>query len=215
MKHLKQFLTLGISFILLLAFIGQAAAQNKPEGYDNRCSGKDICQSRVQRVVDGDTVVLDTGERVRYIGIDTPESVKPKSAECFGKEAAKKNAELVEGKDVKLVRDVSDTDKFGRLLRYVYQGDLFVNEYLIANGYANAVSYPPDIRYQAGLEIAEETAKQEKKGFWADNACQETKQSGNETENNIIARLQEDFILVILWLITIIAGSLWVYVKKR
>ena len=69
---------------------------------------------RVAHVVDGDTIKLESGEVVRYIGIDTPETVDPrKPVQCFGKEASEKNKELVEGKEVRLVKDTSETDKYG------------------------------------------------------------------------------------------------------
>ena len=73
--------------------------------------------------MDGDTIIIEEGQKVCYIGIDTPESVHPsKPVECFGKEASNKNKELVEGKRVRLETDVSDTDRYGRLLRYVWVG---------------------------------------------------------------------------------------------
>ena len=82
-----------------------------------------VVEATVVRVIDGDTIEVEidgTSYRVRYIGIDTPETVHPqKPVECFGKEASEKNRELVEGKRVRLEKDVSDTDKYGRLLRYV------------------------------------------------------------------------------------------------
>src|SRR3989338_7463066 len=78
----------------------------------------------VKRVIDGDTIELENGEKVRYIGIDTPETLDPrKPIQCFGKEAAQKNRELVEGKPVWLTKDITDKDKYGRSLRYVYLGD--------------------------------------------------------------------------------------------
>src|SRR3989338_2673862 len=77
--------------------------------------------SVVARVIDGDTIELETSEKVRYIGVDAPETVHPKkSAQCFGREASKRNTDLAEGKLERLVKDVSETDRYGRLLRYVY-----------------------------------------------------------------------------------------------
>jgi len=128
--------------------------------------------SRVARVVDGDTIKLENGQTVRYIGMDTPETVDPRRpVGCFGKEASAKNKELVSGKDVRLVKDVSDTDKYGRLLRYVYVGDVFVNEYLVREGYARASSYPPDVKYQELFRDAEREARENKRGWWADETC--------------------------------------------
>lgn len=125
---------------------------------------------KVTKVVDGDTIELEGGQKVRYIGIDTPETVDPnKKVQCYGKEASDKNKSLVEGKEVKLVKDVSETDKYGRLLRYVYVGDTFVNDYLVRQGYANASSYPPDVKYQDQFTKAEKEARDNNRGLW--NSC--------------------------------------------
>ena len=131
----------------------------------------------VVRVVDGDTLVIDRGqgdERLRYIGIDAPESVKPDTpVEFFGKEASAANARLVEGRELLLERDVSDTDRFGRLLRYAWVEDpdrpgslVMVNLALVASGYAQAVTFPPDVRYTDGLRAAEREAREQGLGLW-------------------------------------------------
>ena len=95
----------------------------------------------VKRVIDGDTIELDNGKTLRYIGIDTPETKHPtKGVQCFGEEAYKKNKELVEGKRVQLEKDVSETDRYGRLLRYVFvlpddasrSATLFINQSLVS-----------------------------------------------------------------------------------
>jgi len=95
----------------------------------------------VARVVDGDTIELTDGRKVRYIGVNTSETVDPrKPVECFSKEAKVENKRLAEGKTVQLEKDISQTDKYGRLLRYVYvgppAGGLMVNEYLVRQGFA-------------------------------------------------------------------------------
>jgi micrococcal nuclease len=123
-------------------------------------------QVKVVRVIDGDTIEIAGGAHVRYIGMDTPETY-PK-VEFYGPEAKAKNIELVEGKLVTLEKDVSDTDKYGRLLRYVYADGVFVNGELVRLGYAEAVSYPPDTRYQWQLEQLEKEAKAAKRGIWGD-----------------------------------------------
>lgn len=128
----------------------------------------DAARIVVRRAVDGDTIELESGETVRYIGVDAPESVHPrKPLECFGVESAKKNAELVESKAVRLERDVSERDRYGRLLRYVYIGEMFVNEELIRQGFAYAVTYPPDVRYQERLREAERDARAAGRGLWS------------------------------------------------
>lgn len=122
----------------------------------------------VKRVVDGDTLELADGRKVRYIGINTPESVDPRRApQCFGKEASLKNKELVEGKTVTLEKDVSEKDKYGRLLRYVYVGNIFINDFLVREGYAYAATYPPDLRYQQEFQEAQVQARTQNRGLWA------------------------------------------------
>ncbi|OGY23843.1 MAG: hypothetical protein A2172_05325 [Candidatus Woykebacteria bacterium RBG_13_40_15] len=124
------------------------------------------------KVIDGDTIEIEGGQKVRYIGIDTPETVDPnETVQCFGKEASAKNKELVDGKEVRLVKDVSETDKYGRLLRYVYVGNTFVNDYLVRQGYAHASSYPPDVKYQSKFSEAEKEARDNNRGLWS--ACEE------------------------------------------
>lgn len=121
----------------------------------------------VARVVDGDTIILSTGETVRYIGIDTPETKDPrKDVQCFGQEAAQKNKELVAGKTVVLEKDISETDRYGRLLRYVYVEGKLVNKTLVEEGYARASSYPPDVKYQEEFTFSEKQAQEQRKGLW-------------------------------------------------
>lgn len=124
----------------------------------------------VARVVDGDTIELDNGQKVRYIGVDTPETKHPKKpVQCFGVEAYKKNIELVAGKRVRLEKDVSETDKYGRLLRYAYVGDTFVNLELAKQGYAYAATFPPDVKYQNIFRQAQTEAREAGRGLWG--AC--------------------------------------------
>ena len=130
--------------------------------------------ARVVRVVDGDTLVIDRGhgnERLRYIGMDTPETVKPGSpVESMGREASAANAALVEGREIVLERDVSETDQYDRLLRYAWlrEGDawLMVNLELVRQGYAQAVTYPPDVRWTDVLRYAERAARDAGAGLW-------------------------------------------------
>lgn len=125
---------------------------------------------RVTTVIDGDTIEVDyfgTLRRVRYIGVDTPETVHPsRPVECFGREAAARNRELVADQWVRLERDISDTDKYGRLLRYVYVDNVMVNETLVADGFANVSTYPPDVRHVEEFRSAEATARTERRGLW-------------------------------------------------
>lgn len=127
--------------------------------------------THVTRVIDGDTIevnIAGTIYKVRYIGLDTPE-LDDKRAEFYAlaQEATRYNRQLVGGKTVRLEKDVSETDKYGRLLRYVYIGDTFVNAELVRQGLAWAKPYPPDTKYQNYLEELETEARQDKIGIWA------------------------------------------------
>ena len=125
----------------------------------------------VKRVIDGDTIELSDKRRVRYIGINTPELKSPtKGVECFAKEAAEKNRELVEGKTIAMKKDISETDKYQRLLRYVWVGGIFVNEYLVREGYALQATYPPDVAYVSLFRTATKDAQLKNKGLW--NVCE-------------------------------------------
>lgn len=128
---------------------------------------------RVARVIDGDTIKLEDGQTVRYIGIDTPETKHPqKKLQCFGKEAKDKNKELVEGKMVRLEKDISETDRYWRLLRYVYvpteasPSGLFVNDFLVREGFASAATFPPDVKYSDYFIHLQQSAQMNKKGLW-------------------------------------------------
>jgi micrococcal nuclease len=122
---------------------------------------------RVTRVIDGDTIEIEGGEHVRYIGMDTPESTI--EHECFGSEASRRNTELVDGKVVELEKDVSETDRYGRLLRYVWLDGELVNEVLVREGYAAVSTYPPDVKYQDRFLEAQRQARSEGAGLWS--AC--------------------------------------------
>ncbi len=121
--------------------------------------------AKVTRVIDGDTIIIKGDYRIRYIGIDTPE-VYPEE-EAYGIEAWQANRRLVEGKEVRLERDISETDKYGRRLRYVYVDDIFVNAELVKQGLAEAKAYPPDTKYQDYLEQLEAEAREAGRGMWA------------------------------------------------
>ena len=126
--------------------------------------------ARVKYVIDGDTIELENGEKVRYIGIDAPETVDPKKPiQCFGPEASTADKKLVEGQIVRLAKDISETDQYGRLLRYVWVGNIFVNDYLIRNGFARLDTFPPDTKCSAQFKSAQAEAKNAAKGLWA--AC--------------------------------------------
>jgi endonuclease YncB( thermonuclease family) len=117
-------------------------------------------QALVTSVIDGDTVELEDGRRVRYLGIDTPEL-----EEYCAVEATARNIELVEGKIVELQIGKRDKDEYGRLLRYVYVDGIFVNAELVAQGYATAYIFNPDERYSQVLVQLEQYAKLRQRGL--------------------------------------------------
>jgi micrococcal nuclease len=150
LKYLHIILVL---FLLILA-IGCAPPVQAPE-----------TQAAVTRVIDGDTIQVSLAGaiyKVRYIGIDTPEVGKP-----WADEATEFNKELVEGKNVLLEKDISETDRYGRLLRYVYVDETFVNAELVKYGLAWAKAYAPDTKYQACFEELEAGAREAGLGMWA------------------------------------------------
>jgi micrococcal nuclease len=127
----------------------------------------------VTRVVDGDTVEVELEgetEDVRYIGVDTPETVKPgEPVDCFGPQASSFNHRLVEGRQVRLVFGVERRDQYDRLLAYVYLGDRFVNAILLRRGMARTLVFPPNDRFAERFERLETGAARAGRGLWG--AC--------------------------------------------
>lgn len=133
-----------------------------------------VQEATVVRIVDGDTIVVGIdgkNVKLRYIGMDTPEEVDPNTpVEPLAAQAAAANASLVSGKTVYLERDVSETDRYDRLLRYVWLKDgsnwTLVNLKLVQLGLAKAVSYPPDTKYDSVLAAAQGSAQTSSLGIW-------------------------------------------------
>jgi micrococcal nuclease len=129
--------------------------------------------AQVERVVDGDTVVVRLGsrdERVRYIGMDTPESVKPGTpVQCYAEAASRENRRLVAGRRVRLVEDADSRDRYGRLLAYVYRepDGLFVNAELVRRGYARLLTIPPNVAHEAEFRRLERRARAAGRGLWS------------------------------------------------
>lgn len=123
---------------------------------------------KVKSVIDGDTFRTDAGDLVRLIGIDTPEKDGPYTTkEYYSQESTDFVTELILGKTVYLQQDISEVDKYDRLLRYVYLSDgTLLNIALVEGGYAEAVSYPPDTKYAALFNAAEEAARKAGLGMW-------------------------------------------------
>ncbi len=181
-KRLWLLYLLGLLVLAVLAT--RVLALRSPSTSQVPTAGAQVEFQRVASVVDGDTIVLENGERVRYIGIDAPETSHPTHGkQCYGEEAAARNRELVEGKTVRLEKDQSDRDQYDRLLRYVYVcpqsgyvcpqsgcGDeVFVNAQLVAEGFAYASYFPPDRRHYQALLALELQAEQHHLGLW--NVC--------------------------------------------
>lgn len=163
------------SIVLLLA---AAALLLRPwEAGPGGDQGPAQAVARVVRVVDGDTIEVRIGgavEDVRYIGVDTPETVKPGTpVQCFGHRASAFNHRLVEGRRVRLVFGVERRDVYGRLLAYVYittrSRPAFVNAMLLRRGLARTLTIPPNTRYSALFSHLERTAARSGRGLW--RAC--------------------------------------------
>lgn len=127
-------------------------------------------KAELVNVIDGDTIVVTfpgSSQRfnVRFIGIDTPETYP--EAEYFGSEAYKANKAMLGSGPVYLFKDVSNTDKYGRLLRYIVVGDYFINYELANRGYANVFSYPPDVACHKVLLDAQRSARENGRGLWS------------------------------------------------
>lgn len=118
--------------------------------------------AKVEKVLDGDTILLTNGEWLRYIGIDCPEKEAP-----YFQESTKANNELVTGKGVRLEFDIEARDRYGRLLAYVYIDTIFVNAELIRTGYALCYTVSPNIKYDTLFLRLQREARKEKRGFWA------------------------------------------------
>lgn len=146
-------------------FISKAEALKALERATNK---EEIAEYRkVIRVVDGDTIILDGQERVRLIGVDTPETVHPsKPVEYFGKEASAFTKRMVEGKNIKLAFDQQKKDKYDRLLAYVYLEDgTFLNAEIIKQGYGHAYTRFP-FKYLDEFRLYEREARENNRGLW-------------------------------------------------
>lgn len=177
---ISTFLSLVIALISLWSFwSGSGQSSSTPSPVPQPSDGS----VKVMKVVDGDTIeVMIDGVQinVRLIGINTPETVDPRRpVQCFGKEASAETKSLLSDKWVILEKDVSEVDKYDRLLRYVYLpmpdgSKLMINDYLVRSGFAQVSSYPPDIKYQDRFLVAETEAKTHNLGLWAKCPIQKT-----------------------------------------
>lgn len=159
--------------MLLARGCGEEGGPGDPAPAGQAVSGK------VLRVIDGDTIEVSIDgveEDVRYIGVDTPETVKPgEPVQCYGPQASAANHRLVEGQTVRLVFDRERRDAYGRLLAYVYTraradagGSRFVNAALIRDGYARTLEIAPNTRHASQLQRLEARAGRAGRGLWGD-----------------------------------------------
>lgn len=163
-------LVLGSSFVVL-SFMGKTEKPNninKTKVLTTAVRGAETNSAKVKSVIDGDTFELTTGERVRLIGINSPESGQPDY------EKAKKSLEdLVLGKYLDMQFDVTKNDQYGRLLAYVYAGDMFVNMEQIKNGFAVVETIPPNVKYTEEFVGAQQKARSKCQGIW-EGLCNQT-----------------------------------------
>ncbi len=151
---------------IVLAAAGLAACTTALESANTGANAPPAGErARVVYVIDGDTIDVESqGQelRVRYIGVDTPERDEP-----FYEEATEANRKMVDGEEIILVQDVSETDRYGRLLRYIYLPDgTFVNAELISQGYGRVVTFPPDVAQTELLTDLQQEAHENQRGLW-------------------------------------------------
>lgn len=157
---LKLFLFFGIILIIYLT-IGILTKEHI-------ILQKDEC--RVLQIFDGDTIEVDCNgrvDKVRFIGIDTPETHKPDTpVQCFGPEASNFTTSLLKNRIIKLEKDFEDKDIYGRLLRYVYLDNVMINEIIAKNGYSYLLTIPPDVKYTDKFKSAVNYAREHELGLW-------------------------------------------------
>ena len=169
--------TPGIGAVLLLALGGWLLVHSWVDGGSSDENGQappeHSTRAKVVRVVDGDTIVASVDgedEYVRYIGVDTPETVKPDTpVQCFGPKASDENHRLVDGRTVRLTFDREARDDYGRLLAYVYAGGRLVNAELVRGGYARTLEIAPNTSHAAEFERLASRAARAGRGLWG--AC--------------------------------------------
>lgn len=184
-KKTKGIISLAVFLIITGLALLQSSPKTNPVPSPSATSVHQITESTksatagiegekvlVTKVIDGDTIEIESGQSVRFVGIDTPETVDPRRpVGCFGKEASNETKRLLTGKEVILQKDVSDTDKYKRLLRYIYlpleNGQiLFVNDYLVREGFARVYTYSPDVKFNQQFLEAEREARENQRGLW-------------------------------------------------
>jgi micrococcal nuclease len=177
----ERFAARGLGSLLLLALVAVALFSDQGDrsgpgpSTEGGAAGDEphVERALVTRVIDGDTVEVSIAghdDEVRYIGIDTPETVKPGTpVQCFGPQASSFNHRLVEGRRVRLVFDRERRDVYGRLLAYVYLGPRFVNARLVSLGYARTLTIPPNDAHAGLFHHLARAAGLAGRGLWG--AC--------------------------------------------
>ena len=185
-KEFKYLVNVVALLAVVLAYFGMRCLSVGKAAlpHHNTASAQQRSFIYITRAIDGDTVVLASGEHVRLIGIDTPESrynskLERDSARSrkdinailkMGKEASKFTRQLVEGKRVRLEFDVQRRDRYGRLLAYIYLEDgTFVNARIMQEGYAQSMTIPPNVKYADIFLKLQEEARKNGKGLWKDS----------------------------------------------
>jgi micrococcal nuclease len=153
-SHHPRLALVALGLVLLLAAACDRSSDPTPP--------EDSVPVTVAQVIDGDTVELADGRRVRYLGINTPERDQP-----LYEEATAANRRLVEGQATRLALDVQTLDRYGRTLAYLWVDDQFVNVELVRQGYATAYTAPPNVRYSEVILAAQQAARAAQVGIWA------------------------------------------------
>jgi micrococcal nuclease len=194
---MKHYLLISLLISIFMAGCSQPGSQNKDafvaQIANNYPELKHIKYeiATIKRVVDGDTYETSSGHKLRMIGVNTPEVFG--EAQYYGREASDFSIKRLKDQTVYLFRDVSDTDKYGRLLRYLFieNDPVMFNETLLIEGYANTMTFPPDIKFAKKFVLLEREARENRKGLWgkaenAENAqaCQQPEIKGNINSRN-------------------------------
>lgn len=177
MKRLILAASIAILLVISLAYAGGRLyfnTQERPFKVSIPFGRKyDYDHIRVTKVIDGDTIILANGERIRYIGVDTPELRRKVRGRWmyeprpFAEDSTEFNRRLTEGKIVRLEFDVEKRDKYGRLLAYVYlENGTFVNAELLKQGYAQLTTIPPNVKYVDLFVSLQREARQNNRGLW-------------------------------------------------
>jgi endonuclease YncB( thermonuclease family) len=163
-KHYQWLVDIVIALLVSLVSSNTAVLPNEqPKQSETLSTPKKVV---ITSIIDGDTIRASDGAKIRLIGIDAPEL---SSKECYATESTQLLKEYILQKEVELVPDRSEVDRYGRLLRYVYYNQELINALMVEKGAAIVKIYPPDIRFQQQLFQAQNEARQHVRGLW--NQC--------------------------------------------